>query len=112
VANNIPFQPMGNTVVLSVTGSSSNTSVTAASPVNQLSIVNGGTNVVFLTVSATANPVAILPNTSTSQVGFAVAPQTQRTITALQSSATTTVYVAGIAPGGTNTVYITPGEGI
>lgn len=112
MANNIAFQPMGNTVVLSVTASSSNVAVTSLSPVNQIMVVNGGSNVVFLTASSTANPTAVLPNTSASQFGFAVAPTSSKVISTLQSSSSTTIYVAGIAPTGTNTVYITPGEGL
>ena len=112
MANNIAFQPMGNTVTLSVTSTSSNAAVTALSPVNQLMIVNAGSNAAFVVVSTTANPTAVLPTVGTSQPGFAVAAGATKVISTNQASPTATIYVAGIATGGTNAVYITPGEGL
>ena len=45
MANNIAFQPMGNTVAITATGSANTQSnvvtVTATSPVNQYYLVNG-----------------------------------------------------------------------
>ena len=112
MANNIAFQPMGNTVVLSVTGSSSNATVSASSPVNQLMIVNTGANAAFVVVSSTVNPTATLPTVGTSQPGFMVAAGQSKVVSTLQSSSTANVYVASIASGGTNLVYVTPGEGL
>ena len=48
----------------------------------------------------------------TSQPGFAVAAGATKVISTNQASPTATIYVAGIATGGTNAVYITPGEGL
>jgi hypothetical protein len=112
MANNIPFQPMGNTVVLSATSTSSNTSVTAVSPVNQLMIVNAGANPVFVVISAISSPTAIFPTTGTPQPGFMVGAGATKVVSTNQSSPTATIYVAVIALTGTNAVYVTPGEGM
>ena len=55
MANNIAFQPMGKTVLLSCTTSSSNAVVTADSPVNQVYIVNTSGNAAFINVSSASN---------------------------------------------------------
>ena len=112
MANNIAFQPMGNTVALSVTGTSSNASITASSPVNQLMIVNTGANAAYIVITTTASPTATLPTVGTSQPGFMVGAGATKVISTNQASPTATIYAAGIASGGTNVVYITPGEGL
>ena len=112
MATNIAFQPMGNTVTLSVTGTSSNAAVTANSPVNQLMIVNTGANAAYISVGLLSNIAATLPTVGTPQPGFMVGAGATKVISTNQASPTATIYVAGIATGGTNAVYITPGEGL
>ena len=68
MANNIPFQPMGNTVV--ATAASSNTqgnvvAITAVSPVNQYFVFNPNKdNPVFVAYGETANITASIPFSS------------------------------------------------
>jgi hypothetical protein len=112
MANNIAFQPMGNTVALSVTSTSSNAAVSSNSPVNQLMIVNTGANAAYILVSTSASPTAVAPTVGTSQPGFMVGAGATKVISTNQASPTATIYVAGIASGGTNLVYVTPGEGL
>ena len=61
MANNIAFQPMGNTSVIAVTASSANTSVTAISPVNQFMIANAGSNAAFVNISTVSSVTAVVP---------------------------------------------------
>ena len=111
MANNIPFQPMGKTVALSCTGSSSNAAVVADSPSNQYYIVNTGNSSVLI-VSGSSNAVtATLPTVGTPQYGVVVPPASSKTISNVQSSGTANVYFAGISTANTCAVYITPGEG-
>ena len=111
MANNIAFQPMGNTVALTVTASSSNTAVTSLSPVNQVMISNAGANAAFVTISNAAAVTATVPTAGSPTSSFCVPGNTIKVISALQSSPTRTVYVAAIGSGNTN-LYVTPGEGL
>jgi len=87
MANNIPFQPMGNCVV--ATAASANVqgvvvAITAVSPVNQYFVFNV----------------------------VAIAPYAEKTFTGPQVSPTKTVYARIIAPHNNAELYITPGEGL
>ena len=111
MANNIAFQPMGNTAVLSVTTSSSNVSVTASSPVNQFLIANTGTNPAFLNIANVSTVTAVVPTAGTPSAGFCIPAGALKVISSIQSSPTQTMYVAAIGTANT-TLYITPGEGL
>ena len=111
MANNIAFQPMGNTAVLSVTTSSSNVSVTASSPVNQFLIANTGTNPAFLNIANVSTVTAVVPTSGSPSAGFCIPAGALKVISSIQSSPTQTMYVAGIGTANT-TLYITPGEGL
>lgn len=111
MAANIPFQPMGNTVCLSVTTSSSNTAVTSVSPVNQVMLSNAGGNAAFVTISATANPEAVVPNATASSTSFCIPAGAIKVVSTQQASPTRTYYVAAIGAGNTS-LYATPGEGL
>jgi hypothetical protein len=111
MANNIAFQPMGKTVLLSSTSSSSNVAVTADSPVNQLYISNTGNSDVYL-VTGTSTPLAsVKPTAGTPQYGFSIPAGTAKVISNLQTGANATIYVAGISANACS-IYITPGEGL
>jgi hypothetical protein len=111
MANNIPFQAMGKTVVLSCTTSSSNAAITADSPSNQYMIVNTGTNDVFMVTGTDNTATAVRPTVGTPQYGFCVGANSTKVISNGQSSATKTIYMAGVSNAGTSLIYITPGEG-
>jgi dipeptidyl aminopeptidase/acylaminoacyl peptidase len=115
MANNIPFQPMGNCVV--ATAASSNTqgnvvAITAVSPVNQYFVCNTDKdNPVFVAYGETTNITASIPDGNSASV-VAIPPYSSRTFTGPQCSSTKTVYVRIIAPHNNAKLYITPGEGI
>lgn len=111
MANNIAFQPMGKTVLLSCTNSSSNATVTADSPVNQLYIVNTSGNAAFVNVSTLANVTSAVANATTAQYGLCIPANGSKVISTLQSWSTN-VYIAGITSTGTASLYVTPGEGL
>lgn len=111
MANNIAFQPMGNTSVLAVTGTSANTSVVANSPVNQFMIANVGANPAFVNISANSSVTATIPTAGTPASGFCIPSGALKVISAIQSSPTQTMYVAAVS-NATTTLYITPGEGL
>ena len=114
MANNIPFQPMGNTVV--ATAASANTqgnvvSITAVSPCQQYFVFNPNKdNPVFVAYGETANITATIPGANGAPV-VAIAPYTEKVFTGPQVSATKTVYVRIISPHNNAELYITPGEG-
>ena len=111
MANNIAFQPMGKTVLLSCTTSSSNAVVTADSPVNQVYIVNTSGNAAFINVSSAANVAAAIANATTAQYGMCIPANGTRVISTVQSWSSN-VYIAGITSTGTASLYVTPGEGL
>lgn len=111
MANNIAFQPMGNTVCLSVTASSSNAAITSVSPVNQVMISNTGGNAAFVTISSTANPMATVPTAGSPTGSFCIPAGALKVVSTQQASATRTYYVAAIGAGNTS-LYVTPGEGL
>ena len=114
MANNIPFQPMGNTVV--ATAVSSNTqgnvvAITAVSPVQQYFVFNPNKdNPVFVAYGQTPDITASIPTESGAPV-VAIAPYTEKVFTGPQVSPTKTVYARIISPHNNAQLYITPGEG-
>ena len=115
MANNIPFQPMGNCVV--ATAATANTqgnvvAITAVSPVNQYLVFNPDKNdPVFVAYGETSNVTANIPGETGAPV-VAVAPYTERTFTGPQCSPTKTVYVRIISTHNNAKLYIVPGEGL
>lgn len=112
MANNIAFQPMGKTALLTATTSTSTVSLAADSPVNQFLMVNTGTNDVFINISANSAITAVRPTAGTNQYGFCLGANSQKVITNSQSNPNVTIYVSGVSNSGTSLVYITPGEGL
>ena len=115
MANNIPFQPMGNCVV--AVASTANTqgvvvAITAVSPVNQYFVFNPDkNNPVFVAYGDDTNITAAIPSTNGAAV-VAIAPYAEKTFTGPQVSPTKTVYARIIAPHNNAELYITPGEGL
>lgn len=115
MANNIPFQPMGNCVV--ATAATANTqgnvvSITAVSPVNQFYVFNPDKNdPVFVAYGETANITATIPDGNSAAV-VAIPPYNSKVFTGPQVSSTKTVYVRIISTHNNAKLYITPGEGL
>ena len=112
MANNIAFQPMGNTVALSVTTTSSNSAVSGANAVNQLMFANTGANAAFVSISTVNTVTAVAPVAGTPSSSFCIPAGPIKVISALQTSPTQTIYVAAITGTSTTTLYVTPGEGL
>lgn len=114
MANNIPFQPMGNCVV--ATASTANTqgnvvSINAVSPVNQYLVFNPNKdNPVFVAYGLTDSITAVIPDGNSAAV-VAIAPYNERVFTGPQCSSTQTVYVRIISTHNNAQLFITPGEG-
>ena len=114
MANNIPFQPMGNCVV--ATAATANTqgnvvAITAVSPVNQFYVFNPEKNdPVFVSYGETANITATIPDGNSAPV-VGIPPYSSKVFTGPQVSSTKTVYVRIIATHNNAKLYITPGEG-
>lgn len=111
MANNIAFQPMGNTTLLAVTTSSGSANVAAISPVNQFMIANTGNAAAFINMSTLSNVTVTQPVAGTPGTGFCIPAGQVKVVSSIQSSPTQTMYFAGIASSNT-TIYITPGEGL
>ena len=116
MANNIAFQPMGNTVA--VFAATANTQgnvalITAVSPCNQYFVFNPDKNdPVFVAYGESDTLTATIPVDGSSAAVVAIAPYTEKTFTGPQVSATKTVYVRIISPHNNARLYITPGEGL
>ena len=116
MANNIAFQPMGNTVA--VFAATANTQgnvavITAVSPVNQYFVFNADKNdPVFVAYGESDTLTATIPVDGNSAAVVAIAPYTEKVFTGPQVSATKSVYVRIIAPHNNARLYITPGEGL
>jgi hypothetical protein len=72
MANNIAFQPMGNTSVLAVAATSANVAVTASSPVNQFMIANIGSNAAFVNIGTSNAVTAVVPTAGSPSAGFCI----------------------------------------
>ena len=115
MANNIPFQAMGNTFAVVVSGRSNTQSnvstITAISPCQQYYIANGDNNfAVYVGLSALSNLTVQLPETGPSAV-LTLPPYGYKVFTGPQVSPGANVYARIIGDGANASVYITPGEG-
>ena len=115
MANNIPFQPMGNCVVATAATANAQgnvVSITAVSPVNQYYVFNPDKNdPVFVAYGQTADITATIPDGNSAPV-VAIPPYAQKVFTGPQVSPTKTVYVRIISTHNNAKLYITPGEGV
>jgi hypothetical protein len=115
VANNIAFQPMGNTykIALPTANTAVTIEVTADSPSNQYLMANhdAANKPVYVRVG-TANVTATLPASGTPGNTLLVPVNCKVVFTGPQTSSTKTVYVSAIAEHNNAEVYITPGEGL
>ena len=114
MANNIAFQPMGQTYRLNLTTTSAEVAVNADSPCNQIRVHNGTAGEVFVRFSATTGQAAAIPASGTPAYGMILHNNSTAVFTVPQAaiSAQSTLYVSGIVASGTGIVYITPGEGM
>ena len=115
MANNIAFQPMGNTYKISLP--TANTAVTvemtATSPSNQYLIGNhDASNKPIYVRIGTANVAATLPASGTPGNTFSVPANAKFVISGPQTNTGKTVYVSAIAEHNNAEVFITPGEGL
>jgi len=114
MANNIPFQPMGNCVV--ATAVTANVqgdvfSITAVSPVQQYYLFNTDKNdPVFVAYGQTPDITASIPDGNSAPV-VAIPPYAQKVFTGPQVSPTKTVYIRIISTHNNAKLYVTPGEG-
>ncbi len=116
MANNIAFQPMGKTYMLSANTSVQSVTVSADSPVNQYLFINHekestGVPVYVRLSTATGSNVAIA-NATTAQYGIPIPPASQVILTGPQCSGTANCFITFISSSGTPAVYVTPGEGL
>lgn len=115
MANNIAFQPMGNTFKISLP--TANTAVTievtADSPSNQYLFGNhdASNKPVYVRVG-NANVTATLPASGTPGNTMSVPANAKFVISGPQTSTTKTVYVSAIAQHNNAEVFVTPGEGL
>lgn len=115
MANNIPFQPMGNCVV--AIAATANTqgdvvTITSVSPVNQYFVSNPDKNdPVFVAYGSTANITAAIPDGNSAAV-VAIPPYEGRVFSGPQVSPDKPVYIRIIAPHSNAKLYVTPGEGL
>lgn len=115
MANNIAFQPMGNTVCIALPTANVpvTVAVTANSPSNQYLINNhdAANKPVYVRVGD-ANVAATLPVSGTPGNTIPVPASTKYVVTGPQTSSTKTVFVSAIAEHNNAEVFITPGEGL
>ena len=115
MANNIAFQPMGNTykIVLPTANTAVTVAVTALSPSNQYLFGNhdASNKPVYVRVGD-ANVAATLPISGTPGNTTSVPANAKFVISGPQTSSTKTVYVSAIAEHNNAEIYITPGEGL
>lgn len=112
MANNIAFQPMGETFYLSVDDTASFVAVEADSPVNQYRLHNAGDEVVFVRIANSDDEDAEEPVDETPAYGMPVGPHETEVITGPQCSPIKTVYLSAISGGNASVIYVTPGEGV
>lgn len=115
MANNIAFQPMGNTYKIEMP--TANTAVTieltAVSPSNQYLIGNhDATNKPVYVRIGNANVTATLPAVGVPGNTILVPANTKFVVSGPQTNTGKTVYISAIAEHNTAEVYITPGEGL
>lgn len=113
-ASQIPFSPLGNTVVISA-ASTAPTAVQVSPTSGQMNVgqyrcVNSGTVMVFLGVGSTATIAgsrAVIPIAGTPASGVPLMPGAVEILRFNENS-----YITAITSSGTATVYVTPGQGL
>jgi len=115
MANNIPFQQMGNTVRMIVNGAANTQSnvftIQSNSPCQQYYLANADTNsAVYVQINATSNFNIALPDAGPCPV-IALPPYAYKVFTNIQVGPGANVYAKIIGDAANATCYITPGEG-
>jgi hypothetical protein len=95
----VPFLPGGNTVSLSVTGTSARAQFQTSSASKAVRVYNSGAVAVFIACGDVAS-------VATTATGLPVAPGSVEVIGCAQQ------YIAGISGGTAATLYVTPGDGL
>jgi hypothetical protein len=105
------FRPTGNTIAIDVTTVAS---VAVRAPSSQgepesmnYVVSNASTQGVFLAVGPSAGLLAVAPVSATPNNGFWIGGSTTQPFTFANDA-----YFSAIAPTGTSTLYITPGDGL
>lgn len=114
MAQDIPFQEMGQTFAYTANGTSGTITVNQLSPSPQMRIVNSGNVTVFMNFgSAGGNTTAAVPSVGSPAMGIPLLPATERVFSGWQGKGSN-VAIAFISPGAniTSLIYITPGEGL
>jgi hypothetical protein len=113
MANNIPFQVMGKTTLISVTSTANTVSILADGPCNQVRLHNGTAAEVFVRLGLASGDAAVIPVAGTPAYSFPLHNNATIIMTApKQCSNVAALYVSAIVASGNATVYVTPGEGI
>jgi hypothetical protein len=117
MANQIPFQPMGKSVFISLTANTANTVViTSDSPCSQLLMHNGTANDVYVSFSPTSATAvaAVIPVAGTPSYGMLLKGNAVniRTTPGIATSNTVTTLNVSLISGSAGNVYVTPGEGL
>ena len=114
MANNIAFQPMGKTVLVSLTANVANAvTITADSPCNQIRVHNGTANdayASFYQSNLTAVP-AVIPVAGTPSYGMVVKGNALAVFTAPQIATASPSLTISLISASAGNVYVTPGEG-
>ena len=116
MANNIPFQAMGKTVKVAVTGAANTQSnvftITADSPCQQYLISNADVNAgVYVWINSTSTFNVALPDVTPGYV-IPLPPYAYKVISGPQVSQSGNVYARVIGDATNASVYVTPGEGL
>jgi len=95
----VPFLPGGNTVTLSVTGTTARVQFQSSSASKAVRVYNSGSIPVFIACGDVASVAAVA-------TGLPVAAGSVEVIGCAQQ------YIAGISAGTAATLYVTPGDGL
>lgn len=114
MANNIAFQPMGNTVCLIPSGANTESNVVTiqcTSPCQQYLVTNHS-NVSGVVLISTSNTINVAIPTEAGTPGFCVAPGSHVVVTGPQVRSTANTYARVISNQAGLVVTIVPGEGL
>ena len=117
MANNIAFQPMGQTYKLNAATTIQQITLYSDSPSNQYMLVNhetpgGASLAVYVRISTSATSNVARPTNGSPGFAVVVPPDTAMVVTGPQVTNTAPVYVTFISDSGAPAAYITAGEGL
>jgi hypothetical protein len=112
MANNIPFQAMGKTTLINVTGTANTVAILSDGPASQIRIHNGTAGEVFIRLGITSTDNVAIPVAGNASYGLVIHNnQTNIFTVPKQATNTATLYLSAITSGANAVIYATPGEG-